>query len=736
MNWVFTPYALPLLLGAAVACALAVYTWRLEHAPGARPLTVLLIGAAIWSMADALEIGSVDLPTKLMWTKVSYLGTVAVPLAWLAFAVEYTGRWPLSRVALALLLIEPVATLLVAWTNERHGLLWSSLGIDSSGPFVRMTREYGTWFWLHTTYSYLLIGVGTFLLIAMGWRLRRVYRGQSLVLLASVTISWLANALYLSRSTPISNVDLTSFAFIGFGLIMALGLFRLRVLEVFPGLIPIARDTIVEAMSDGVLVVDRRHRIVDLNSAAQEILGCSDEAIGQRADAVVAGWSKLVPGLNVESGGRSQVVIGEDAARRYIDIRISPLRRHDGYSVGCLLVFRDVTDRQLAEIEREQLLSRLRDANNDLAVATGRARVHAERAEREAWQLSALLASLGDAVEIAGPGGRIVLRNEMAQAITGLSDSEAEELRPGPRPVFSSLDHIPLPFDEWPLTRARHGEQFSDLEVIYHHPDGSTRWLLASGSGVRDEKGGLALGLVVYRDVTRIRELQRTREEYQRAISHDLRAPLTVVLGHAQLIQKLLDQPERVGRAAAAIATSADRMNRMIQDLVDSARLESGDIQLMPVPLDLHRFVLELRDRMGALELGSSQRFQIDAAEGLPPVLGDPVRLERILTNLMTNALKYSDPDTEVTIRLREGEGEVETAIVDRGNGIPPEELPLLFDRYYRGSAGREQRDSLGLGLYITRKLVEAHHGRLWVDSQVGTGSAFRFTLPTSYPTG
>ncbi len=134
-----------------------------------------------------------------------------------------------------------------------------------------------------------------------------------------------------------------------------------------------------------------------------------------------------------------------------------------------------------------------------------------------------------------------------------------------------------------------------------------------------------------------------------------------------------------------------------------------------------------------------SSRPEIDtaprpaAAAELPPVLADPERLQRILANLLSNALKYSPPDTEVTLSFVVRDGEVVTLVTDGGAGIAPEELPRLFQRYYRAAAGRERREGLGLGLYITRLLVEAQDGRIWAQSEVGVGSTFSFSLPIAH---
>lgn len=230
------------------------------------------------------------------------------------------------------------------------------------------------------------------------------------------------------------------------------------------------------------------------------------------------------------------------------------------------------------------------------------------------------------------------------------------------------------------------------------------------------------------RMASEIRLREEQREAYIHMISHDLRTPLTVVLGQGLIIRGAPDRVEMVRKSAGALVTSAERMNAMIQDLVDSARLESGQLELNRTPVDLHSFILDLVERFaGVLE---SDRIRLDAPQNLPMVLADQNRLERILTNLLTNAFKYSEPGTEVTVTLSQSGGDVVTSVSDRGQGIPAEELTHIFRRFHRTRDARQRREGLGLGLYITRLLVEAHGGRIWVDSEVGKGSNFHFTLP------
>jgi signal transduction histidine kinase len=187
---------------------------------------------------------------------------------------------------------------------------------------------------------------------------------------------------------------------------------------------------------------------------------------------------------------------------------------------------------------------------------------------------------------------------------------------------------------------------------------------------------------------------------------------------------------ERERRSIEAIIAGARRMNAMIQDLVDSARLESGQLRLERVPIELGAFLSDLKVRLaGVMEM---DRVRVETPAGMPPVLADPNRLERIFTNLLSNALKYSDPGTEVTVRLQQRDGKVVASVSDRGRGIAPDEMELLFQPFLRTRRALERREGLGLGLYITKRLVEAHDGELWVESELGKGSTFSFTLPVA----
>jgi signal transduction histidine kinase len=355
-------------------------------------------------------------------------------------------------------------------------------------------------------------------------------------------------------------------------------------------------------------------------------------------------------------------------------------------------------------------------------------------ATAQTTQVNALLESLDEGVLVVDAAHRIVLRNPAAARITGMTDEALQQTLAERRgDTLLRLDGTPLLYEEWPTPRALRGERFSNLELIFVRPDGSRRRLVYGGNSLRDGQGNVVLAIVVFHDIgelRQLRELERMREDFIRTVSHDLKSPLSVVLAHACTIQRFVDKPAQVLKSASAIVNGAEQMSLMIQELVESASLEAGQLRLARRALDLPAFLADLRERLACH--AEVERVRVDLPRDLPPVSADPHRLERIVTNLITNALKYSSPGTEVTVLARQDGAEVVTSVVDRGEGIAAEDLPHLFERYYRTEGARKRRKGLGLGLYIARGLVEAHGGRIRVESEVGKGSTFHFTLPVA----
>ncbi len=395
------------------------------------------------------------------------------------------------------------------------------------------------------------------------------------------------------------------------------------------------------------------------------------------------------------------------AGRRYMDINYFPLQA-DNQVEYVVVVARDITDRKRAEEERESLMAEV---------------------QRRAAEMDATITSMADGLMMFDPDGNIIRMNPAAERIMGYT--QADLARPLTEQAtmlrLETVEGNPLPLDQLPVKRALLGKTECGRELQLRQPSGRTVWLSVSAAPLCTPDGRVLGAVATFTDITAQRELQEMREDFIRTVSHDLRNPLGIVLGQAQLISRFADKPERVRKSADSVLTAARRINAMIQDLVDSVRLEAGQVQLQMQSVEIRSFLTDYLERARVtMEAG---RVKAEIPEGLPAVSADPDKLERILANLLTNALKYSPSETEVSIKAEITNGKVAVSVADRGVGITPEDLRHIFERFYRPRAGRP-REGLGLGLYITRMLVEAHGGRIWVESEPGQGSTFSFTLP------
>jgi signal transduction histidine kinase len=251
-----------------------------------------------------------------------------------------------------------------------------------------------------------------------------------------------------------------------------------------------------------------------------------------------------------------------------------------------------------------------------------------------------------------------------------------------------------------------------------------------SAAPVRDADGTIVGATMIVQDLTTQKELERLREEWASLIAHDLRQPVSVITAAAQLLPRLHkgtvsdDESKMVRR----IASATTALRRMVDDLLDSSRIEAHRLHLEPRPISLPPLIKDVVERTP--EIAARCEVHVEAAAATP-VQADPQRIEQVVSNLVSNAIKYADPASPIRVDVAPHGEELEVTITNHGPGIDPDELPELFSRFKRTRASRGQRVAgLGLGLYICKGLVEAHRGRIWAESTPGATTSFHFTLP------
>lgn len=399
-----------------------------------------------------------------------------------------------------------------------------------------------------------------------------------------------------------------------------------------------------------------------------------------------------------------------------------------GKAVG-IVALADNRDKKFSETDKRLCWAIAQQAS----IAVENARLYGKVTE-ERERLEAIINNISDGVVILDSNLKVVTMNPALETISGWT---TEEVVGYPcRNVFRTQDvHGGCLCDTaCPMLQPlASGEPVPYLEVKIETKAGQVKDLSVSYSRLLATDGSV-YGIVVARDISRVKEIEQLKEEFLSLISHDLRTPLTVIHLQAQMLRRLSKDGNspRALQLAESILASADRLDSMIADLLEATRLETGQLELRKERVFVPQLVLSIVEQARTLGTGHLIRFErIDAVQILPLVEGDQERLERALMNIITNALKYSPSSSLVTVRVEGSDSGVTISVTDGGAGIAPEDLPYIFDRHYRARA-RKKSEGLGLGLYIAKMLVEAHGGQVWAESEKDKGSTFFVTLPKS----
>jgi signal transduction histidine kinase len=361
MNLQFNAFAITLLMpGVAVLLLAQLLSHRAPES--VRWFCRMMVLVSVWAIAYALELASDNLAAMLFWIRVEYCGIAFIPAVWIVFVIRFVGRddWLTLRNQ-ALIYVVPVLTLTAVWTNPWHHLHYRSVGVDAtSGPFPLLAITPGPWYQVHTVFFYFVLAWGAYLLAVRFRRADPVYQRQNWAILVGAFIPWLSNLIYLLGFKPYRHLDLTPYAFLLTAVVVGFALFRYRLFDV----VPLAHGKVIEGLREGVLVLDARGRVVDVNEPMRGFLGVvGAQCVGRRLEELLPTEQGLQAEVEREQGGRIEVSRGASAEVRHYDVRVTPLRERSGLRCGTLLVFWDITETRRATDRLQAQAAELQELN-------------------------------------------------------------------------------------------------------------------------------------------------------------------------------------------------------------------------------------------------------------------------------------------------------------------------------------------------------------------------------------
>lgn len=344
-------------------------------------------------------------------------------------------------------------------------------------------------------------------------------------------------------------------------------------------------------------------------------------------------------------------------------------------------------------------------------------------------RLAQILETMAEGVIIRDLLGKLTYANPMAQKIMGIVQNSAQVYIESDWKVLW-VNGETLPLEYYPVLQAMSsGKPVYDYEVAIQPTEGERFYISINAAPLRDEQGEIYAGVGTFMDVTNRRKAIQLKDDFISVASHELRTPITSLKGSLQLMNKLKDRAESSVLMDKMILQANKSMNKMsvlIEDLLNSTKMSDGQLVLQKASINLYQMVRECYHDLlptNEIKLGIYGDYGAE-------VFADQHKIEQVVVNFISNALKYAPNTREIKVFIEKSEDSAKISVVDDGPGIPAAKLPYLFEKYYRVDNSDKHYSGLGLGLYICSQIIEKHGGRIGAESEMGKGSTFWFSLP------
>jgi len=735
MNLIFTVYSVFFLATALVSFFVAFLSWRRRFVKGAKELTMLMIAAGIGAFWLIFETAAPTVMGKIFWSKLEYIGGIPTPVLYLIFVLRFTGKDKfLATKYILLLFIVPVITFALAITNEHHNLIWTGFSAISDQTNL-MEYYHGIGFWIgYIAYTYLMLFLSAVYLFSFSIRQSRPFSSQGWIVFVAGLCPWIASVVYLTGNNPVAGLDITPISIILSGALAAYAILQIRFLD----LVPIARETLVETLPDGILVLDGQNRIQDINGTALTFLGIRNKyIIGFSAlDAGVSATLLLDAVINIET--IDEIDIQNNSEIKTFRIIKHAIKHQRG---SRLIVIQDITEQVAAHREIKAGKERYRQMFSMF-------RLMSDNADDYTWakdmdnKYTFVNKTMCD---------RLLIARNVEEPI-GKTDIFFVQRERETHP--DDPDWYTFGLDFLATDRITFSEKTSKQYDVFGNVQGKFLYLDVHKAPIWDEKGN-QIGVVgTARDVTHTKKLENEKtvalellrrsednllrinaekDKFFSIIAHDLRGPFNGFLGLTEIMAEELSSltMEEIQEMSVDMRNSANNLFRLLENLLHWARMQQGLIPFNKELLTLLPIVAESVEMLKGTGNKKGIEIVIDVPDQLE-ILADSNMIQTVIRNLVSNAVKFTPKGGKINILAKtNSDKSIEVSVMDTGIGMSQVMVDNLFRLDVKTNrVGTEGEPSSGLGLLLCKEFVEKHGGKLLVKSEIGKGSAFCFVIP------
>jgi PAS domain S-box-containing protein len=728
-------YNLPLLIASTALVYILALALRRRDARGTANLIGSTVATLLYVAGYAMELGAQDLASVQFWLKIEYLGATTAPVFMFRLVTDYLPQHRINNHLRRLFFVIPAVTIAFAWTNDLHGLIWQNMRLIDFDGIHLVQFDTGGWYSLQFLHTGAIIAIGLLMVGGSLTQLEGLYRRQMRIFLLAVLIPAIAMVIYGLRLIDIP-IDIIPYGLSFTSFLMAWNVFSNQ----FGDLVPVARGVVVASILDPVIVLDLKGRIVDVNAAAERMLGVRRSS--------VPGASALPPAVAAlldanEDSTHEVEVKGAFGQPVYYDVRLSLVRAASGEIEGRLLVLHDITRRKHMEValrESQFMLESFFAQSLDgfFFMMIDRPIRWDETTDQEA------------ALDYIFTHQRVTRVNAAIAEQFGVSQAALIGLTPAD--LFAND-----PARGRELLRRLYDRGSLHLQDEIHRRDNGQPFSIEGHYVVmRDPQGQLIGYFGIQRDVTerlRASELALDKERLEYAykkeqelsalkslmmvrIAHEFRTPLAIIGTSGYLLERHHERMPEVQRADhfGKIHRQIDHLRDLLDDIALGMDRTQERWFYTPAELNLSAVLAEIMDEVRQRYV-TNHRVTVNDATAGAVIFSDRSLLRRMLMHLLSNAFKFSPPDTEVTVNVTLEAKTLVLSVSDHGIGVLPEERTRIFEAFYRGS-NFDELPGLGLGLTKVREAVEACGGDIDVQSVPGAGATFTVRIPVQVREG